>query len=105
MIEPRKKWLKNWDEIKYCSDRCRQNKVRDDYEEQLLAALAKLPRGGLLDPADLLTSNADAATLEKVRSAARRLHAKGLIAVLQKSREVEPSTARGPFHIRLLKSN
>jgi hypothetical protein len=22
----RKKWEKNWDEIKYCSDRCRKNK-------------------------------------------------------------------------------
>lgn len=22
----RKKWEKNWDEVKYCSDRCRANK-------------------------------------------------------------------------------
>ncbi|WP_278353022.1 DUF2256 domain-containing protein [Chryseobacterium gleum] len=22
----RKKWKKNWDEIKYCSERCRKNK-------------------------------------------------------------------------------
>jgi hypothetical protein len=25
----RKKWEKNWDEVKYCSDRCRNKKVND----------------------------------------------------------------------------
>jgi hypothetical protein len=25
-FEWRKKWAKNWDEVKYCSDRCRENK-------------------------------------------------------------------------------
>jgi hypothetical protein len=25
-FEWRKKWEKNWDEVKYCSDRCRENK-------------------------------------------------------------------------------
>lgn len=24
----RKKWKKNWDEVKYCSERCRKNKNR-----------------------------------------------------------------------------
>ena len=25
-FEWRKKWAKNWNEVKYCSDRCRENK-------------------------------------------------------------------------------
>ncbi|MCX6441195.1 MAG: DUF2256 domain-containing protein [Actinobacteria bacterium] len=25
-FEWRKKWAKNWNEVKYCSDRCRDNK-------------------------------------------------------------------------------
>lgn len=25
----RKKWERNWDAVKYCSDRCRQNKVKE----------------------------------------------------------------------------
>jgi len=25
-FEWRKKWAKNWTEVKYCSDRCRENK-------------------------------------------------------------------------------
>ena len=25
-FEWRKKWAKNWSEVKYCSDRCRENK-------------------------------------------------------------------------------
>ncbi|NQW42268.1 MAG: DUF2256 domain-containing protein [Bacteroidetes bacterium] len=24
----RKKWEKNWEEVKYCSDRCRNNKTK-----------------------------------------------------------------------------
>jgi len=24
----RKKWEKVWDEVKYCSDKCRQNKIK-----------------------------------------------------------------------------
>jgi hypothetical protein len=55
-IEPRKKWDKNWAEIKYCSDGCRKNKVRDTYEEQLLAALRALPRDATLDPVDPSTA-------------------------------------------------
>ncbi|MBM3919622.1 MAG: DUF2256 domain-containing protein [Sphingomonadales bacterium] len=27
-FEWRKKWEKNWDEVKYCSDKCRMHKAR-----------------------------------------------------------------------------
>jgi len=29
-MEYRKKWRNNWDEVKYCSERCRRNKVKGD---------------------------------------------------------------------------
>ena len=102
-IEPRKKWAKNWDEIKYCSDRCRKNKVRDQFEEQLLAALQGLPRNTNLDPLQILsqTDRSNPEIVEKVRSAARRLHAKNVVVILQNRKPVDPSTARGPFEVRL----
>ncbi|MDC0975464.1 DUF2256 domain-containing protein [Alphaproteobacteria bacterium] len=28
----RKKWKKVWDEVKYCSEKCRRNKIRKDFE-------------------------------------------------------------------------
>lgn len=28
----RKKWAKNWDQVKYCSERCRINKKSNDYK-------------------------------------------------------------------------
>ena len=30
----RKKWAKDWDEVKYCSERCRRNKSKADGEGQ-----------------------------------------------------------------------
>ena len=29
----RKKWKKAWDEVKYCSEKCRRNKLRKDFEK------------------------------------------------------------------------
>jgi hypothetical protein len=31
----RKKWEKVWDEVKYCSDKCRSNKLKDCKIEKL----------------------------------------------------------------------
>jgi hypothetical protein len=103
-IEPRKKWEKNWAEIKYCGERCRRNKVRDDFESRLLQALNAEKRGALIDPTQILSQaeKSDAREIEKVRAAARRLHAKGSIQILQNSRSVDPSKARGPIEIRLI---
>ena len=29
----RKKWKRAWDEVKYCSEKCRRNKIRTDFEK------------------------------------------------------------------------
>ena len=39
--------------------------------------------------------------MEPVRSAARRLVARGQLEILQQGRVVDPSTARGPIRLRL----
>lgn len=103
VIEWRKKWAKNWDEIKYCSDRCRKNKPHDDFESRLLAALSARPRGTSIESTEVLTANEceEPASIERARAAARRLFASGRVLILQDARAVDPSTARGPFQVKL----
>ncbi|MFT4738983.1 MAG: hypothetical protein ACI8QD_001342 [Cyclobacteriaceae bacterium] len=31
----RKKWEKDWDEVKYCSERCRRNRMKKDENSNL----------------------------------------------------------------------
>lgn len=106
-IEYRKKWAKNWDEVRYCSDGCRKNKVKDDYEAQILELLALRGRDKTICPSEILSDDEkqDKLVMEKVRAAARRLVAKGRIAILQKGQVVEPSTAKGPIRLKLTSSS
>jgi hypothetical protein len=40
-IEYRKKWKKNWDQILYCSEKCRRSKNQKSYEPAQPFALVK----------------------------------------------------------------
>ena len=103
-IEWRKKWEKNWDEIKYCSDRCRgAKKVRDNHEAEILALLATRARDKTICPSEVLSEadKQDKDKMERVREAARRLVAQGKIEILQKGKVVDPSEFRGPIRLRL----
>jgi hypothetical protein len=106
-IEWRKKWARDWEHVKYCSDACRRRKVRPT-DAQLEAAIL-----------DLLTARAAGATIcpseaakrvwpddwrdhmEDARRAARRLVTMGRLEITQSGRVVDPSTARGPIRLRL----
>lgn len=105
-IQWRKKWAKNWDQVKWCSDRCRRQKVRP-VDQQLERAI-----GQLLNSREVLKSicPSEAAKLvdpvnwrellEPARSAARRLVTAGTHEITQKGQIVDPSRARGPIRIR-----
>ncbi|MED5321958.1 MAG: DUF2256 and DUF3253 domain-containing protein [Planctomycetota bacterium] len=109
-IQWRKKWAKNWDQVKWCSDRCRRQKVRP-VDQQLETAIEQLlnSREGfksicpseaakLVDPVNWRE------LLEPARSAARRLVTAGTHEITQKGQIVDPSRARGPIRIRLATS-
>jgi len=102
-ISFRKKWQKNWDEIKYCSDRCRKNKVDDDYELKILELLLKRRAEKTICPSEILNEDQkqNHVFMEKVRAAARRLVAQGKIIITQKGVTVDPSTAKGPIRLKL----
>ncbi|WP_375765916.1 DUF2256 and DUF3253 domain-containing protein [Archangium gephyra] len=103
----RKKWERDWESVRYCSDRCRSRKaqVREDPLEQLiLDVLATRAREATVCPSEVARAAGEEGwreRMEPVREAARRLVARGELDILQGGRVVDPSTARGPIRLRL----
>ena len=99
----RKRWAKNWIQIKYCSDQCRNSKTKSNFEEEILALLKKRGPDKTICPSEVLSDELkqDHVAMEAVRQAARRLVAKDQIIIMQKGHEVEPSTAKGPIRLKL----
>jgi hypothetical protein len=102
----RKKWSRNWDEVRYCSDACRRRKVSDidlRLQQTILELLAARPPSASICPSEAARAidptNYDA-LMEPARRAARRLVARNLVVITQGDRVVDPSTARGPIRIR-----
>ncbi len=107
-IQWRKKWERDWDQVKYCSKSCRQRKPSDvdrALEDAILGMLHTRSRDASICPSDAARKVGDddswRALMEPARRAARRLVDRGLVQITQKGRVVDPSTAKGPIRIRL----
>lgn len=106
-IEWRKKWAKDWDQVRYCSDACRRRKVTAE-DERLEASILRLldaRRGGAtICPSeaarDVGTDDTWRDLMEPARRAARRLVAVGQVEITQQGRVVDPSTAKGAIRVR-----
>jgi hypothetical protein len=102
----RKKWARDWESVRYCSDSCRRRRV-NAVDRQLEQAILELLAGRR---ADATICPSDAARqvspdewrdlMEPARRAARRLVAEGAVVITQGGRVVDPSTASGPIRIR-----
>lgn len=108
-IEWRKKWERDWDDVRYCSSACRSTKPTET-DRALEAAIVELlnarRRGASICPSDAarhLEADEEAwrALMEPSRRAARRLVADGTVEITQRGVVVDPSTAKGPIRIRL----
>ncbi|CAN5416301.1 hypothetical protein BH23ACT6_BH23ACT6_16700 [soil metagenome] len=117
-IEWRKKWERDWDQVRYCSAGCRRHRVSDvdrNLEAAILKLLAARARGATVCPSEAARSVTSRAArlsggtasdegwrdlMEPARRAARRLVSAGLVEITQQGRVVDPSTARGPIRIR-----
>lgn len=108
-IEWRKKWERNWDDVRYCSSACRSRKIRTvdtELERAILSLLERRSSGATICPSEAAKqvggpNEADWRELmEPARSAARRLVAEGSVVITQKGHIVDPSTAKGPIRIR-----
>lgn len=102
----RRKWARDWEQVRYCSERCRRQRL-DDTDRALEAAILELldrrAAGATICPSE--AARAVAADwrplLEPARQAARRLVAADRLEITQRGRPVDPSTARGPIRLRL----
>ncbi len=105
VIEYRKKWALNWEQIKYCGEKCRRSQKNHDFENDLMQLLKKRGAGKTICPSEILSEELkkDKAVMEQVRQAARHLVAKGEIEITQKGQVVDPSTAKGPIRLKLKK--
>lgn len=107
----RKKWERDWDAIKYCSDACRGEKPAEadtQLEAAILSLLAERGRDKTICPSEaaklvggLETRHDWESLMEPARTAARRLVSAGRIVITQKGHVVDPSTAKGPIRLRL----
>ncbi|WP_434994691.1 DUF2256 domain-containing protein [Arthrobacter sp. Ld5] len=106
-LEWRKKWERTWDTVLYCSEACRARKVRpidEALEDWLLTRLRSMPHGRVVDPAEAAQALDESGLLhEAARSAARRLVNRDLAEIVQRGAVVDPSTAKGPVTLRLLR--
>lgn len=102
----RKKWERDWDNVRYCSDACRRSRassVDDRLEEAILILLAARARHATICPSEAarhVDPDGWRPLMQPARDAARRLVARGAIEVVQGGRVVDPSHARGPIRLR-----
>ncbi|GAC1659769.1 MAG: hypothetical protein NVS9B15_23070 [Acidobacteriaceae bacterium] len=111
LISWRKKWERDWDAVRYCSDACRRSKLDatdSALEQSILRLLHARGAGKTICPSDAARKVADSddealwrPLMERARQAARRLVARGDIVITQVGHVVDPSTARGPIRLKL----
>ncbi|MDO9380379.1 MAG: DUF2256 and DUF3253 domain-containing protein [Nocardioidaceae bacterium] len=105
-IEWRKKWERDWDQVRYCSDGCRRRGVTDqdsELERTITSLLAQRARDATTCPSEAARAVGGdewRELMEPARAAARRLVERGEVEITQKGHVVDPSTARGPIRIR-----
>ncbi len=102
----RKKWERDWDEVRYCSAACRKRKVSPTdaaLEVGILELLSSRAGDATICPSEVARSQGAEGwreLMEPTRAAARRLVARGEVEITQRGRVVDGSTAKGPIRIR-----
>lgn len=102
----RRKWERDWDQVRYCSDACRRHGTSPTdtaLEAGLLELLAGRARGATVCPSEAARAVGGEdwrPLMEPARAAARRLVARGEVDITQGGRVVDGSTAKGPIRVR-----
>ena len=106
----RKKWERDWDEVRYCSRACRRatpGSTDAALEQSVLELLDARAGGATICPSEAARAVGGEdwrPLMEPARAAARRLVARGLVEITQSGRVVDGSTAKGPIRIRRTRS-
>lgn len=105
-IEWRRKWERDWEQVRFCSTACRRHRVDDTdqrLERSILELLAARASAATICPSEAARAvggDGWRRLMEPARRAARRLVAAGEVEITQQGRVIDPSTARGPIRIR-----
>jgi hypothetical protein len=105
-ISWRKKWARDWENIRYCSDQCRSHRLTPTdraLEAAIQQLLAQRGAGKTICPSEAARAVDPAQweqLMEPARAAARRLVAQGAIVITQQGSVVDPSHAKGPIRLR-----
>lgn len=106
----RAKWARNWNEVKYCSDACRKQRltaVDTALEDAILQLLNARARDASICPSEAARAvggESWQSLMEPARKAARRLVAQEKVQITQAGKVVDPSRAKGPIRIRRFQS-
>lgn len=103
----RRKWARVWDEVRYCSERCKRNRhggEDDPLEAAIIALLEARTTGSTICPSEAARAVYGAdwrPRMETTREAARRLAHAGRIEITQRGKPVDARDFRGPIRLRL----
>jgi hypothetical protein len=105
-FEWRKKWARDWPQVKTCSDACRRGVLPVDttIDAVVLALLARRPSGSTICPSEAARSHAPddwRAAMPRVHDAVARLEAIGRVVVTQGGEVVALEGVRGAYRVRL----
>ncbi len=102
----RKKWERDWDEVRYCSSACRRAGLTPTdraLEQAVLDLLSRRAHDASICPSEAARAVGGddwRPLMEPARAAARRLVASGQVQMTQGGSVVDPSTAKGPVRVR-----
>lgn len=104
-MEYRKSWARNWEQVKYCSDKCRREKKSPDYQHAILELLQTRAPGKTICPSEVLSpeDKQNPLLMERVRASARKLVAQDLIEITQRGKVVHELNFKGPIRLQLKK--
>jgi len=103
----RKKWEKDWANVRYCSAACRRRGVTDQdraLEQAILDLLHERAADATICPSEAARAVEPESwrdLTEHARRAARRLASSGRVEITQQGDRVDASSFRGPVRVRL----
>ncbi|MFK7986336.1 MAG: DUF3253 domain-containing protein [Sandaracinaceae bacterium] len=102
----RKKWARDWDAVRYCSERCRRTRVTAEernIEAAIVALLSQRGEDKSICPSEaarVVAPDDWRTCMHGVRTVAARLVATRIVRATQGPREVHPVDAKGPIRLR-----